>query len=116
MTLKQLRKEKFEVAKKLGVDKFFLMVGPSLKTSRNWCDGGTDTKGKGKKKKVVKRWTKKKGKIFTFNEIDVDWRKQIWQGKNIKDYDPWTDIGGYGCIDELYPVSYKIAKRKRKNI
>lgn len=114
--LQQSRLKLKAVSDEAGLREWYRFVGPVLNSSRCWCAGGNETKGRGKNKRVTKTHTRKKGKVFTLEEIQ-DWKNQQWQGKGSNlNYDPFRDVGRHGCVDKLFPVGRAAAKRARPEL
>jgi hypothetical protein len=70
-----------------------IFQGHRLETSRDWC-------------------IEKKGKVFAFSEI------KLFNPPTAKppNYNPFTDLGGYGCVDHLNYIPKIIAKKLRKDV
>ena len=113
--LQRSRLEAEELGKAFGLDKYYFYNGTKRRDSRPFCVGGAETRGRGKDKRVIRRFKRKKGNVFTIKEIN-EWKRQKWQGKPKRGYNPFHAPGGINCVDQLDPISYEVAKAYRNDI
>ncbi len=76
---------------------YYTYVGTRRESSRQWCIA-------------------RKGRYFKKSEV-LSWIKQNWDGKipGTNQNTIFSYCGGYGCVDEFYPItkSQYIAAQKR---
>ena len=113
--LQRSRLEAKELGDAFGLKKYYFYNGTKRRDSRAFCVGGKEYRGRGKKKRVVQRFERKKGNVFMIEEINA-WKRQKWQGKPKRNYNPFHAPGGINCVDNLDPISYEVAKAFRSDI
>jgi hypothetical protein len=86
--------ESKEYATALGM-KAAYYLGGTINTTRKFC-------------------RQRNGNLYTDEEI-ASWENLKWQGKN-KNYDPFTDMGGYNCRHRFRYISNKQAARNRPDL
>jgi len=81
------------IADKIGMNKYAIYEGGLIKTSRKFC-------------------RERNGKVFTYDEI-ADFNPP--EAKQ-PDYNPFVDLGGYGCRHHLNWIPYAIAISLRPDL
>lgn len=96
LTTQYKRSQGRQIAKELNV-KYFKFSGSEIPTSRCFC-------------------LERKGNIYSMEEIEK-WADLEWDGKTkgTNKSNIFSNLGGWGCIDDLIPVTEAIAKKRGFN-